>query len=207
MVRWKGGWMDGDLWGRATVQVEEEGERRWPCSLLRCWRNPLVGAPLFTVVLLSAKEFYPVSSFYLSTSLPVVQPLYLSISLSLCWRCSVRVFNEMAAFEVHWWRCERGAIKKLVFKAEGSSASVCLWRAAPKASQLLAAAARGRNREREHDSWALQLKSCVSLSYCTIWNQTQKSLACGSISSWCMKLNKNILSLVLLVISHIVACY
>lgn len=31
----------------------------------------------------------------------------------------------MPAFEVEWWRCERDAIKKLIFRAERSSVSVC----------------------------------------------------------------------------------
>lgn len=85
----------------------------------------------------------------------------ISLSFSaFCWQCSVRVFNEMPAFEVGWWRCKIDAIKKLMFKAERTCACVC--------SQSLAAAGtssqRGEQREwHEHYSWGLKLKSCVFL--------------------------------------------
>lgn len=167
---------DGETWGRETAQVEEEGEWRWPCSLLHCWRNTLVGALLFILVILCAKASLP--CLFISASLSLHYPpshplsssvsisLYLPLFLSFCWRCPVRDFNEMPAFEVEWWRW-RDAIKNLIFRAERTCASVCFpplhLRAAPKTHTCWhQEPERGTQWEwHEHDSWGLQLKFCM----------------------------------------------
>lgn len=99
-----GGGGAGETWGRETAQVEEEGEWRWPCSLLHCWRNTLVGAPLFILVILSAKASLP--CLFISSSLVCLPPFSLVQSLHLSIFLSSSLFAD-AALSGFLMRCQR----------------------------------------------------------------------------------------------------
>lgn len=104
---------------------------------MRCRRNTLVRAPLFSLIILSARATLPPSlylCFFISTTLPpalsICSPVSISIFLSFvfCWRCPVRVFNEMPGFEVEWWRW-KDAIKNLMFRV-----NLCKFSSIPSSS-------------------------------------------------------------------------